>query len=48
MSRALPPASQRAGPPRPNCAPLELLSLNREKERKGKKERKKERKGLIT
>lgn len=42
MSRALPPASQRAGPPRPYCAPLELLSLNREKRKKRVKERGKE------
>lgn len=38
LSRALPPASQRAGPPRPYCAPLELLSLNIEKRKKERKE----------
>lgn len=44
LSRALPPASQRAGPPRPYCAPLELLSLNGgKKERKNKRKWKKER-----
>ncbi len=44
LSRALPPASQRAGPPRPYCAPLEPLSLNGgKKERKNKRKWKKER-----
>ena len=48
-SRALPPDSQRAGPARPHCAPLELLSLKpetrraRERERKKRKENQRER-----